>query len=142
VVEDAGVTWIRDAYNSNQYGFRAALEVASDLPATRRFLATPGVIELGPEQHDVNRALSREAAMVCDHTVVVSETNRAAFVEGHRDAGRPDRLVAVSNRTDAFRWLHEQLHDGDVVILENDLPDLYERSAGVFWPARQTGRTS
>ena len=142
VVEDAGVTWIRDAYNSNQYGFRAALEVASDLPATRRFLATPGVIELGPEQHDVNRALSREAAMVCDHTVVVSETNRAAFVEGHRDAGRPDHLVAVSNRTDAFRWLHEQLHDGDVVILENDLPDLYERSAGVFWPARQTGRTS
>ena len=103
VVEDAGVTWIRDAYNSNQFGFRAALEVASDLPATRRFLATPGVIELGPEQHDVNRALSREAAMVCDHTVVVSETNRAAFVEGHRDAGRDDRLVAVANR-DAMRF--------------------------------------
>ena len=29
-----------------------------------------------------------------------------------------------------------QLHDGDVVILENDLPDLYEGTAGVFWPAR------
>jgi len=23
----------------------------------------------------------------------------------------------------------------DAVILENDLPDLYERSAGVFWKA-------
>jgi len=142
VVEDAGVTWIRDAYNSNQYGFRAALEVASDLPATRRFLATPGVIELGREQHDVNRTLSREAAMVCDQTVVVSETNRAAFVEGHQEAGRPERLVPVANRTEAFRWLHEHLRDGDVVILENDLPDLYERSAGVFWPARQGGKSS
>ncbi|MEQ1909794.1 MAG: UDP-N-acetylmuramoyl-tripeptide--D-alanyl-D-alanine ligase [Vicinamibacterales bacterium] len=136
-IEDAGVMWIRDAYNSNQVGFRAALEVAADLPATRRFLVTPGVIELGREQYTVNKALSREAAAVCDHTVVVAEANRAAFIDGHREAGRDDRLVVVSNRTDAFKWLHEHLHEGDIVILENDLPDLYEQSAGVFWPARQ-----
>jgi UDP-N-acetylmuramoyl-tripeptide--D-alanyl-D-alanine ligase len=98
------------------------------------------VIELGHEQYNVNRALSRDAAMVCDHTLVVSDTNRAAFVAGHREAGREDRLVVVANRTEAFRWLHEHLHDGDIVILENDLPDLYERSAGVFWPAREAGR--
>jgi hypothetical protein len=55
VIEDAGVTWIRDAYNSNQFGFRAALEVAADLPVTRRFLVTPGVIELGAEQHPACR---------------------------------------------------------------------------------------
>jgi UDP-N-acetylmuramoyl-tripeptide--D-alanyl-D-alanine ligase len=141
VVEDAGVTWIRDAYNSNQFGFRAALEVAADLPATRRFLVTPGVIELGPDQYDVNKALSRDAAMTCDHTVVVAAANRAAFVDGHRAAGREDRLIVVSNRSEAFAWLHEHLHDGDIVILENDLPDLYERSAGVFWPARQQAGT-
>ena len=142
VVVDAGVTWIRDAYNSNQFGFRAALEVAADLPAARRFLVTPGVIELGQAQHAVNAALSSEAAAVCDTTVVVSEINRAAFVEGHRQAGRDDRLVTVSNREEAFRWLHDHLHDGDIVILENDLPDLYERSAGLFWPAGGRGRAS
>lgn len=135
LVEDAGVSWLRDAYNSNQFGFRAALEVARDLPATRRFMVTPGVIELGAEQAPVNRALSKASAEVCDHTVVVSTTNRQAFIDGHRDAGRDERLVQVANRTEAFRWLHEQLHDGDVVILENDLPDLYEGTAGVFWPA-------
>ena len=47
VVEERGISWIRDAYNSNQFGFRAALEVAAALPVDRRFLATPGVIELG-----------------------------------------------------------------------------------------------
>lgn len=135
LVEDAGVCWLRDAYNSNQHGFRAALEVARDLPATRRFMVTPGVIELAAEQAPVNRALSKASAEVCDHTVVVSTTNRQAFVDGHRDAGREDRLVQVANRTEAFRWLHEHLHDGDIVILENDLPDLYEGTAGVFWPA-------
>ncbi len=142
MVEDAGVTWLRDAYNSNQFGFRAALEVAADLPASRRIMVTPGVIELGHEQYNVNRALSKDAAAVCDFTLVVSETNRAAYVDGHRDAGREDRLVVVANRTEAFRWLHEHLHDGDVAILENDLPDLYERSAGVFWPEREKGRAS
>ena len=59
-----------------------------------------------------------------------------------QNAGREDRLVVVANRTEAFRWLHEHLHDGDVAILENDLPDLYERSAGVFWPEREKERAS
>jgi UDP-N-acetylmuramoyl-tripeptide--D-alanyl-D-alanine ligase len=121
VVEDAGITWIRDAYNSNQFGFRAALEVAADLPASRRILVTPGVIELGTEQHTVNRTLSREAAAICDTTLVVSETNRAAFAEGHHEAGRGDRLVAVPTRGEAFRWLREHMQEGDVIILENDL---------------------
>jgi UDP-N-acetylmuramoyl-tripeptide--D-alanyl-D-alanine ligase len=133
VVEENGITWIRDAYNSNQFGFRAALEVASALTATRRVLVTPGVIELGPMQAEVNRALSREAAGACDETVVVSDTNRAAFVAGHADVGRTDRLIAVANRTEAFAWLREHVGSGDLVILENDLPDVYERTTGVFW---------
>jgi UDP-N-acetylmuramoyl-tripeptide--D-alanyl-D-alanine ligase len=133
VVEERGVTWIRDAYNSNQVGFRAALEVAAALPVTRRFLATPGVIELGPEQFEVNRALARDASIICENTLIVADTNREAFIAGHRDAAREARLVPVPNRTEAFRWLREMVKDGDAVILENDLPDLYERSAGVFW---------
>jgi UDP-N-acetylmuramoyl-tripeptide--D-alanyl-D-alanine ligase len=133
VVEERGVTWVRDAYNSNQFGFRAALELASALPVRRRFLATPGVIELGADQFEVNRALAKEAAAVCDATLVVSDTNREAFLAGHRDAGREDQLICVATRTEAFRWLGDTVKDGDAVILENDLPDLYEGSAGVFW---------
>ena len=137
VVEEGGITWVRDAYNSNQFGFRAALEVASALPAGRRFLVTPGVVELGSEQFAVNKALSREAAAVCDRTVVVSQTNRDAFVEGHREAGRADRLIAVAGRADAFARIRELASSGDLVILENDLPDLYEGDDRLFWPARK-----
>jgi UDP-N-acetylmuramoyl-tripeptide--D-alanyl-D-alanine ligase len=133
VVEEQGVTWIRDAYNSNQLGFRAALEIAAALSVERRFLATPGVIELGTDQFQVNRALSKEAATICDATLVVADANREAFVAGHRDAGREGALVSVESRGEAFRWLRETLRAGDAVILENDLPDLYERGAGVFW---------
>jgi UDP-N-acetylmuramoyl-tripeptide--D-alanyl-D-alanine ligase len=136
VVEERGITWIRDAYNSNQFGFRAALEVAAALPVARRFLATPGVIELGADQYQVNRTLAREAAAVCDTTLVVADTNREAFAAGHRDAGKEATLVPVASRTEAFQWLRETVRDGDAIILENDLPDLYERSAGVFWKSR------
>ena len=137
VVEEAGVTWVRDAYNSNQFGFRAALEVAAALPADKRVLVTPGVIELGAEQASVNRALSGEAAAVCSTTLVVSPTNREAFVAGHADAGRSAALVTVDTRAEAFQWLRANVGAGDLVILENDLPDLYEQSVGVFWPARR-----
>ncbi len=98
-------------------------------------MATPGVIELGPGQFEVNRTLSREAAAVCDKTLVVSETNRGAFVAGHRDVGREEQLVCVANRSAAFHWLKENIAKGDAVILENDLPDLYEETSGVFWRA-------
>jgi UDP-N-acetylmuramoyl-tripeptide--D-alanyl-D-alanine ligase len=141
VVEDRGITWIRDAYNSNQFGFRAALEVAAALPANRRFLVTPGVIELGEQQLPVNRALAREAAEVCDTTVIVSETNRQAFVEAHAGAGPDGRLAFAANRTEAFAWLRANAKAGDLVVLENDLPDLYERTDGLFWPA-SAGRDS
>ena len=136
VVEDRGITWVRDAYNSNQYGFRAALEVAAALPVQRRVLVTPGVIELGPMQREVNQALSAEAARMCDWTLVVSGTNRDAFTAGHVAAGHADRLVPVENRAEAFGWIREHVKPGDAVILENDLPDLYERSDGVFWRER------
>ncbi len=91
---------------------------------------------MGPTQHEVNKGLAAEAARLCEQTLIVSETNRAAFAEAFREASREDRLVAMANRTDAFKWLHAQLVEGDVVILENDLPDLYETTAGVFWPAK------
>ena len=140
VVTDRGITWIRDAYNANQFGFRAALELVASLPAERRILVTPGVIELGSSQAEVNRGLSRDAAAVCDTTIVVSDTNREAFLAGHRDVHREDRLVPVVARADAFRWLSEHSRSGDAVVLENDLPDLYERADGVFWRAGTTHR--
>lgn len=142
VVDEGGITWIRDAYNSNRFGFRAALEVAAALPAARRVLVTPGVIELGPEQFAVNRQLAAEAAAICGSTLIVSETNREAFTAGHADVGLTERLVPVPNRTAAFRWLRERMAPGDLVILENDLPDLYEREEGVFWRNRRTSAES
>ena len=102
VVEERGITWIRDAYNSNQFGFRAALEVAAALPVSRRFLATPGVIELGADQFQVNRALSKEAATVCDRSNDWSETGGFGGVPLGCDAS------ICATRTACVRWHRRQ----------------------------------
>ena len=134
VVEERGVTWIRDAYNSNQFGFRAALEVAAALPAARRFLATPGVIELG------RGAVRRQPGTVARGRGRLRPDARRLRHQPRgvrrRPSGCRPRATGWSPcRTGRRRSLADAstLQDGDAVILENDLPDLYERSAGVFW---------
>ena len=119
-----GVTVIDDAYNSNSDGAAAALEVLQALPARRRVVVTPGIIELGALQEQANEELGRRAAAVADTVVVVARTNRAALMRGAN--GSSARVVVVDSLTDAQAQLASLLGPGDAVLFENDLPDHYE----------------
>ena len=121
------VSYLRDAYNSNPTGFEAALEVLGSLPATRRILVTPGMIELGDLQYDENKRLAGLAAKVCDHIYVVGATNRDAILAGLAGADYPSsKSSVVDSRDAAFSALRERSAKGDLVLLENDLGDLHE----------------
>lgn len=123
----AKVSYLRDAYNSNPTGFEAALDVLKSLPATRRILITPGMIELGEMQSEENKRLARMAASVCDLVYVVGHTNRDALVSGLTEGGLPRTKIVLSDtRDEAFQVLHEQSAQGDLILIENDLGDLHE----------------
>jgi UDP-N-acetylmuramoyl-tripeptide--D-alanyl-D-alanine ligase len=125
LIEGAGgVTVIDDAYNSNSDGAAAALEVLEALPARRRVVVTPGIIELGALQEQANEELGRRAAAVADTVVVVAKANRAALVRGAKGASA--RVVEVDSLADAQAQLASLLGPGDAVLFENDLPDHYE----------------
>lgn len=125
LIEGAGgVTVIDDAYNSNSDGAAAALEVLEALPARRRVVVTPGIIELGALQEQANEELGRRAAAVADTVVVVAKANRAALVRGA--TGASARVVEVDSLADAQAQLASLLGPGDAVLFENDLPDHYE----------------
>jgi len=125
LIEGAGgVTVIDDAYNSNSDGAAAALEVLGALPARRRVVVTPGIIELGALQEEANEELGRRAAAVADTVVVVARANRAALVRGAE--GTSARVVEVDSLADAQAQLASLLGPGDAVLFENDLPDHYE----------------
>jgi UDP-N-acetylmuramoyl-tripeptide--D-alanyl-D-alanine ligase len=130
VLDKSGsVSFLRDAYNSNPTGFASALEVLGGLEAQRRILITPGMIELGDLQYEENRRLAALAAEVCDIVIVVGKINRDALIAGLDDAQfELAKRRIVSSRDDAFELLRKEQCAGDLILIENDLPDLHENS--------------
>jgi UDP-N-acetylmuramoyl-tripeptide--D-alanyl-D-alanine ligase len=122
----AGVVVIDDAYNSNPDGARAALEVLREHPAARRLLVTPGMVELGALEPELNRAFGEQAAAACDIAILVGPERAAPIREGLAHAGMDAAGVhVVRDIGEATALLAGLTRAGDVVLFENDLPDTY-----------------
>ena len=134
----AGIVVIDDAYNSNPVGAAAALEVLASHEAERRLLVTPGMVELGEREAEENQRFGKQAAAVCDLVVLVGEERARPILAGLASASYPDSQVhVVANATEAQALLAKTTRRGDVVLFENDLPDLYAEDgngAGSMFP--------
>ena len=122
-----------DSYNSNPIGFASALEVLEVLEGGRKILMTPGMVELGDIQAEENRQVALKAASICDLALVIGETNKEALKAGLLEGGlAPDKLMEFPNRDLALAYLNSPEHRQakDMILIENDLPDLYESIAG------------
>ncbi|HKP22105.1 MAG TPA: UDP-N-acetylmuramoyl-tripeptide--D-alanyl-D-alanine ligase [Thermoleophilaceae bacterium] len=122
----AGIVVIDDAYNSNPVGAAAALEVLASHAAERRVLVTPGMVELGDREAEENERFGAQAAAVCDLVVLVGDQRSRPIRAGLSSADFPDdRIHVVANSSEAEALLAKTTRRGDVVLFENDLPDLY-----------------
>ena len=127
VSKEGDVVYLRDAYNSNPVGFEAALDVLNRMAGKRKLLMTPGMIELGTEQFAQNTEAAKIAAQICDLVLIVGPTNRAALRTGLEQGGlSSDKIVICDSRSEAFAKLNASILPGDIVLIENDLTDLYE----------------
>ena len=121
-----------DSYNSNPIGFASALEVLDVFDGGRKILMTPGMVELGDVQTEENRQVALKAAGICDLVLVIGDTNKAALKAGLKEGGlSDDRLMEFPNRDAALAYLTSPEHrkPKDTILIENDLPDLYEAIA-------------
>jgi len=121
---------IDDAFNSNPPGFRAALhvmKVLADDREGRAILVTPGIVELGNAHDEVHRTLGALAGDVCDIVIVVNPSRIPTFIEGFNNKNSGKILQQFETFASAEKWLIENKRDTDVILLENDLPDIYER---------------
>ena len=122
-----GVTIIDDAYNSNPIGAANALEAMAAFQTGRKILVTPGMVELGAEQDARNEEFGAKAAAVCDYVILVGRNQTAAIRRGLDGAGfAADRAISVKNLDGGLEALKGIVRSGDVVLFENDLPDLYD----------------
>jgi UDP-N-acetylmuramoyl-tripeptide--D-alanyl-D-alanine ligase len=94
--------------------------------AERRLLVTPGMVELGEREDEENERFGTQAAAVCDLVVLVGEERSRPIRAGLDAASFPEAQIhVVANASEAEALLARTTRRGDVVLFENDLPDLY-----------------
>lgn len=128
--QPSGVIYLDDAYNANESGFANALDLMQVLREGdgRRILITPGVAELGLKHDAAHLELGLKAAEATDIAVVVKPERIPTFIEGLHSSKHPPKIFTFDRFTEARAWLDENAKADDVVLVENDLPDLYERT--------------
>lgn len=119
------VTVIDDAYNSNPAGAEAALNVLKEFK-TKRIIVTPGMVELGRQEAEFNRAFGKQIANCADTAILVGGSRADAIYDGLIEGGF-DRaqIIRAENMQHVIRLLPEHTVPGCVVLFENDLPDNY-----------------
>jgi UDP-N-acetylmuramoyl-tripeptide--D-alanyl-D-alanine ligase len=123
VRQEGGLTILDDSYNSNPQGFQTALETLALLgEGQRKILITPGMVELGTLHNTEHARSGQLAAQMADIILVVAPQRIPTFVQqlnGIEHHQLPSFAAALT-------WLKTHGQMGDVVLLENDLPDRYE----------------
>jgi len=124
---EGGITVIDDAFNSNPIGAAAALEVLAQATDGRRILVTPGMVELGELEIEANYIFGEKAASTCDLAVLVGVKRIEPIKKGLIDGGFDiDNIWVVPTLNEGLEKLKKYLKPGDTMLLENDLPDLYD----------------
>lgn len=122
-----GVNIIDDAFNSNPTGSRMAVDVLSQFTTGKRIIVTPGMIELGEEQYELNKQLGKYIGEKLDIAIVVGNYNRDAIVEGISESEfDKENMYVVDSFTEAQALLSNIMTSGDTVLYENDLPDTFK----------------
>jgi UDP-N-acetylmuramoyl-tripeptide--D-alanyl-D-alanine ligase len=125
-----GTVQIDDAFNSNPQGFVSAIELMAKLAQERNgrgILVTPGVAELGARHDAVHETLGAEAAKTADVVLAVKPDRIPTFLSGFQAANGNKLLHPVATLAEAQAWLAANVRAGDVILFENDLPDVYEK---------------
>lgn len=124
---ESGVLILEDAFNSNPVGAVAALDVLKQIEGGTKIIMTPGMIELGDLEEETHLEFGRAIAKTADIAILVGKKQTKNIRRGIEKEGfDPSKLHIVPNMKSAFRLKDEIAKPGDVVLIENDLPDLFE----------------
>jgi UDP-N-acetylmuramoyl-tripeptide--D-alanyl-D-alanine ligase len=126
LIEGAGdMIIIDDAFNANPVGAAEALRVLSAF-AGRRIVVTPGMVEQGAREEEINRDFGRRMATKCDVAILVGQAHTKPIADGLISAGfARANMHVVQSLADATTLLAQIGRPKDVILFENDLPDNY-----------------
>ena len=120
------ISIINDAYNSNPEGSKMATEVLGMMPG-KTIIVTPGMIELGELQYKANFNFGTYIAMnKIDEVILVGEKQTKPIYDGLKSKKYNDKHIHILNDVkQAFPLIYELQGKETFVLLENDLPDVF-----------------
>ena len=119
------INLIDDAYNSNPSGAKMALEVLKMMPG-KHIVVTPGMIEVGEKEDEVNKEFGREIADNVDEAILIGEEKTKPIYEGLIEKGfKKEHIHVLNDVLDAFPLMMKLKDKDTYVLLENDLPDSF-----------------
>lgn len=121
------ITIIDDAFNSNPEGSKMALEVL-DLMEGTKVVVTPGMIELGKEEYNLNRNFGKEISKAADYVILVGEKQTKPIYDGLISAKfSKDKIIVINDVKKSFSLIRDfKEKDKELyALLENDLPDIF-----------------
>lgn len=128
IIDAGDIVIIDDAFNSNPAGSAYAIDVLSYFDGVK-ILVTPGMVELGTKQAELNTEFGKKAAEVCDYIYIVGKENYESIYNGAKIGGfdTENKLIPVSSPNEAVdmaRILPDNRRK--YILLENDLPDNFK----------------
>ena len=126
LTEENGIYILDDGYNCNPKGAKEGLSALSRF-AGRKCVVTPGIVECGVLEKELNTELGAKiAGYGFDKVILVGNTLVGAVKEGYLSAGGAKECLETAATLElAQERLAAWLLQGDAVLFLNDLPDLY-----------------
>ena len=126
LLENPFCTIIDDSYNSNLLGARQACECLK-LFKGKKIVVSPGLVEQGDKQYELNFKLGKMIAGCCDEFVIMNEVNKTALTKGALAGGlKKGKLHYAYSRSEQKQILKTLQEKSCVVLFENDLPDNFK----------------
>lgn len=116
---------IDDAYNSNPVGSKMAVEVLGMMNG-KKIIVTPGMIELADKMYELNKKFGEYIADVCDEVILIGKEQTKPIYDGLMEKKYDEKKIHILNDVKKAFPLMQELSDGETyVLLENDLPDIF-----------------
>ena len=118
---------IDDSFNCNIQGTEVALKTLKLFSENRKIIVTPGLVELGKKENSENIEFGKRIADVCDLVILVGKNQSDNIKEGLLSKNyNPENIIMAQSLFEVTNMFKSLLQSGDVVLLENDLPDNYK----------------
>ncbi|MCQ2979490.1 MAG: UDP-N-acetylmuramoyl-tripeptide--D-alanyl-D-alanine ligase [Clostridia bacterium] len=118
------ITVIDDTFNANPEGTKEALEVLNMIEGNKKIIITPGMIEMGDKEYELNYEFGENCAKKADYTIMVGEVQTKPMQDAFNKLQvSKNKYYVAKNLDDASSHLQKILELKDVVLYENDMPE-------------------